>query len=390
MRAMILTRLLRRPRVLIVGCGDVGLRAARMLLARAAPARVVALTSRPERAATLRAAGVTPIVGDLDRARSVRRLAGLAPTVLHLAPPPSRGETDTRTRALIAALTAPRPLRAAGSHRPALPAPLPGALHAPFAGPFTERFGRSGRTLSGSLSRSLPGPFRRMRARAGLARFAAPTEGLRETSIVTEAGAGSLRARRPIRLVYASTTGVYGDCGGALIDETRPVRPVNARARRRVSAERQLRGAAARGALAASIVRIPGIYAGDRLPLARIERAIPALVDEDDVYTNHIHADDLAAILLRAATHARNARVIHASDDTVLKMGAYFDRVADACGLTRVPRISRDAARHELAPLTLSFMSESRRLANRRLKRELRVTLRYPTVDDFLATVLAK
>lgn len=193
-------------------------------------------------------------------------------------------------------------------------------------------------------------------------------------------------AARPT-LVYASTTGVYGDCGGARIDETHPARPANARAKRRVAAERQLRRATARGALKAIIARIPGIYAANRLPLARLERRTPALVEHDDVYTCHIHADDLAAILLRLATHGRPARVIHASDDSELKMGEYFDRVADAFGLARAPRIGREQAERELDPTLLSFMRESRRLANARLKRELRVRLRYPDVDAFLRTL---
>ncbi|PMS36178.1 nucleoside-diphosphate-sugar epimerase [Trinickia symbiotica] len=341
---MTITRLLRRPRVLIVGCGDVGLRAARMLLARAAPPRVIALTSRPEGKAELRAAGASPILGNLDAARSLRRLTGLAPTVLHLAPPPQQGEDDPRTRALIAALTAP--YRASAASRP---------------------HSRARSYLRGS-------------------RFARRWGGAPQTAIVTEA-ARATWGRRPPRIVYASTTGVYGDCGGALVDETRPVRPLNARAKRRVAAERQLRRATARGALSACIVRIPGIYAAERLPLARIEQRMPALVEDDDVYTNHIHADDLAAILLRALARAGTSRVVHASDDTVLKMGEYFDRIADAFGLARVPRITREQAQDELSPLTLSFMSESRRLANRRLIRELRVRLRFPTVDDFLATV---
>ncbi len=146
-------------------------------------------------------------------------------------------------------------------------------------------------------------------------------------------------------MVYASTTGVYGDCGGALIDETRAVRPANPRALRRVSAERQLRRATARGAVPASIARIPGIYAGNRLPLARLEKGTPALIDADDVYTNHIHADDLAAILVRMMRLGGAARVVHASDDTTLKMGEYFDVVADAYGLERPPRITRAAGR---------------------------------------------
>jgi nucleoside-diphosphate-sugar epimerase len=109
------------------------------------------------------------------------------------------------------------------------------------------------------------------------------------------------------------------------------------------------------------------------------------LIDADDVYTNHIHADDLAAILVRLATHGRPARAIHASDDTSLKMGAYFDVVADAFGLERAPRITRAQAELEIEPTLLSFMRESRRLLNRRLKEELRVRLRYPSVEDFFA-----
>jgi nucleoside-diphosphate-sugar epimerase len=111
---------------------------------------------------------------------------------------------------------------------------------------------------------------------------------------------------------------------------------------------------------------------------------MPALVARDDVFTNHIHADDLAANLVRAIRRAKPQRVIHATDDTDLPMGDYFDRVADAKGMPRVPRITREAAEAQLEPLTLSFMRESRRLTNTRLKRELGYVLRYPTVDDFL------
>ncbi|WP_116135230.1 NAD-dependent epimerase/dehydratase family protein [Trinickia diaoshuihuensis] len=347
------TRILRRPRVLIVGCGDVGLRCARRLLARPAPPRVIALTTRAARADQLRAEGVTPIVGNLDAPRTLRRLVGLAPTVLHLAPPPAHGDDDPRTRALIAAL---------GSR----------TRHRPAQQPAGAAVGRLRTHRRAVCPASGPGQF-------------APRGGgtLTNGGIVPEAfSAAWPRAR--LRVVYASTTGVYGDCAGALIDETRPVRPANARAKRRVAAERRFRQASARGVMAASIVRIPGIYARERLPLARIVQGKPALVDADDVYTNHIHADDLAAIVLRVAMRGRAGRVVHASDDTVMKMGEYFDRVADAFGLPRVPRVTREAAQMMLDPATLSFMRESRRLSNARLKRELGVALRYPTVDDFL------
>jgi dTDP-4-dehydrorhamnose reductase len=329
------TRNLRRPRVLIVGCGDVGMRCVELLRPRA---RLFALTSQAARCAELRAAGVTPLVGDLDARCSLKRLAGLASTVLHLAPPQKTGDDDRRTRALLAALSARR-------IRPARSAALPVAR------------------------------LRRLRA-AWMEREAA--------NIVPDGVARSAGSRAPARIVYTSTTGVYGDCGGALIDETQQVRPANPRALRRVSAERQLRQATARGTLAASIARVPGIYAGNRLPLARLVKRTPALTDADDVYTSHIHADDLAAILVRMTRLGKPGRVVHASDDTVLKMGAYFDAVADAYGLERAPRITREQAEAQIDPMLLSFMRESRRLVNERMKLELRIRLRYPTIGDFL------
>ncbi|MEY8877602.1 MAG: NAD-binding protein, partial [Leptothrix sp. (in: b-proteobacteria)] len=94
--------LFRRARLLIVGCGDIGQRVARALSGRL---RVRALTSQPEHGAALRALGITPLLGDLDQPASLRRLAALAPRVLHLAPPPSSGAHDTRTRALLRSLT---------------------------------------------------------------------------------------------------------------------------------------------------------------------------------------------------------------------------------------------------------------------------------------------
>jgi nucleoside-diphosphate-sugar epimerase len=188
------------------------------------------------------------------------------------------------------------------------------------------------------------------------------------------------------RLVYVSTSGVYGDCGGALVHETRPVAPRNARARRRVDAERVLRAWAVAGGTKLTILRVPGIYAGDRLPLKRLEQGTPALRPEDDVYTNHVHADDLARIVALALLRGGGGgRVVHAVDDTRMKMGEYFDAVADAFGLARPPRLARAELQAVVTPTLLSFMSESRRLDNMRLKRELRVRLRYPDVATALA-----
>ncbi len=284
-----LRRKLGRPRLLIVGCGDVGGR----ILARVhSRFRVLALTSSPERVPALRAAGSVPIVGNLDDVRSLRRLHGLAPRLIHLAPPPNSGRTDPRTRRLLAAL------------------------------------------------------------------------------------AGSAQ-----RLVYISTTGVYGDHGGAWIDETARLKPANERAVRRIDAERQMRAAGA------AVLRVPGIYAHDRLPLDRLRAGTPALREEDDVYTNHIHAEDLARISLAALHRGRTGRVYNAVDDSEMKMGEYFDLVADHFGLPRPPRLPRDGLKAAVSPMMYSFMAESRRLGNARLQRELKVRLRWPTVTDTLRSV---
>ncbi|MEN3276026.1 MAG: hypothetical protein V7631_1816 [Massilia sp.] len=281
-----------RPRLLLVGCGDVGMRLLPLLVPRF---RVFAVTRDPERAAPLRAAGAIPIIADLDQPASLARLRGLARHVVHLAPPRPEGTRDFRTRNL--------------------------------------------------------------------------------TAILPEGA----------QVVYVSTSGVYGDCGGAVIDETRRVAPKNARAARRVDAERALRGWARRARGRVAILRVPGIYAADRLPLQRLRDATPALRAEDDVYTNHIQADDLAQAIALALFRALPGRVYHTSDDTRMKMADYFDAVADAYRLPRPPRLERAALRAVVSPVQLSFMSESRRLDNTRLRRELGVRLRYPDVRRALA-----
>lgn len=186
----------------------------------------------------------------------------------------------------------------------------------------------------------------------------------------------------PARVVYVSTSGVYGDCGGARVDEMRAVRPRTDRARRRVDAERQLALWCSGRGVALVILRVPGIYAADRLPLERLRQGTPVLRQEDDVYTNHIHAEDLAAIIVRALEDGAPAGTYNASDDSELRMGDWFDLVAERAGLPRPPRIARSEAPQRIAPELLCYMSESRRLANRRMKEGLGVRLRYRTVFE--------
>ena len=280
--------------MLVVGCGDVG---GRVVLRLNSGQRVLALTSSPARVAELRALGITPLLGNLDDAASLRRLSGLAQRVLHLAPPPGEGWADVRSRNLAVALRLRTP---------------------------------------------------------------------------------------PTALVYGSTSGVYGDCQGAWVDETHAVKPLTPRALRRVDAERRIRHLGRSSGLRVSFLRIPGIYAPDRpngTPEARLRKGTPVLRPEDDVYTNHIHADDLARACLAALWRGQPQRIYNVCDDTDLKMGDYFDWAAGHCGLPRPPRVPRSTAQAELPLVLLSFMNESRRLRNTRMKRELRLGLQFATVQ---------
>jgi len=191
----------------------------------------------------------------------------------------------------------------------------------------------------------------------------------------------------PKRLVYISTSGVYGDCGGDWVNETRALKPQTGRAQRRVDAELQIRDWARRNGVRACILRVPGIYAENRMPLDRIRVSMPAIVADEDGYTNHIHADDLVRIIVAALRNGKPNRVYHASDDSQMKMGDYLDAVADAYRLRRPPRITRAKAQRTLPDTLLSFMNESRRLNNGRMKKELKVKLRYATVADSLVLV---
>lgn len=193
----------------------------------------------------------------------------------------------------------------------------------------------------------------------------------------------------PRRIVYLSTSGVYGDCGGARVDESRPVNPGTARARRRVDAERRLAAWCDERGVALVILRVPGIYAADRLPLERLRQGTPALRDQDDVYTNHIHADDLASIACRALEQDAPAGVYNACDDTRMKAGDWLDLVADRAQLRRPARIARAEAAQRIGPTLLSFMSESRLLDNRRMKERLGIELQYPTVYDGVPRIAA-
>ena len=286
-----------KPSILIIGCGDIGLRVAKQL---SRSHRVFALTSQQNRFQELRAVGAIPILGNLDHPESLWRLSGLAQTVIHLAPPQNGGNRDCRTRNLLRILAQ---------------------------------------------------------------------------------GSNAVR-----RLIYISTTGVYGDHRGGKVTEATPVNPQSERAQRRVDAERILRLWAPAHGVALTILRVPGIYAADRLPIERLQAKTPALLPEEDAYSNHIHSDDLARLVCAAVYHGKPQRIINACDGGETKMGDYFDEVADTFGLERPARLPGGELQKIVSPMLWSFMRESRRVTNQRLP-ELKTPLRYPSVEHFLKTI---
>jgi nucleoside-diphosphate-sugar epimerase len=194
------------------------------------------------------------------------------------------------------------------------------------------------------------------------------------------------RAQQRMPMVYLSTTGVYGNRNGGRVDETSTCRPGQARSQRRLDAERRLRP------LGAHVLRVPGIYAQDRLPVARLKAHTPALRKEEDVFTNHIHADDLAAIAWKALFHGRKTRITNTVDNSRMTMGEYFDAVAQALGLQKPPRVSLQEMKElaqagSISPMALSFFLESRQVVSGRLEKELGVHLAYPDVASTLATL---
>ena len=285
-----------KSRVLIIGYGDIGARVAALLLPTYRVYALIRKGAASKEAEDVRKSGVFPVFGDLDNRQSLRRIACIAPTIFHFAPPPLNGQEDTRTKNLLAAL--------------------------------------NGQVVN--------------------------------------------------RLIYISTTGVYGDCNGAYVDETRPLKPQSPRAVRRVHAEAQLRAWALRTGAKLAILRAPGIYSATALPIARLQAATPAIVDAEDSYSSHIHADDLSSAAVTAMRHAGSSRAYNIADNSRLKMGEYFDAVAQAASLPAPPRLPRAQVQAQVSPMLWSFMQESRRIVNARMLKELQLKLRWPTVFDFL------
>jgi nucleoside-diphosphate-sugar epimerase len=286
-------------KILIIGCGDIGRRVARLAMTREIP---VAALVRPGRSAEqLAGSGIRAVPGDLDDPASLVNLPTGGAVVFYLAPPPGGGVTDPRLRAFCGAV-------ATGCE--------------------------------------------------------------------------------PRKVVYISTSGVYGDCGSAVVTEETPVNPQSARARRRLDAETALQQWGEERGVAVVILRVTGIYGPGRLPIPYLESGHPVLNEAEAPFTNRIHADDLARVCLAAAERGEAGEVFNVSDGQPGTMTQYFNAVADLLGLPRPPQVSLEEAQQVMKPLMLSYISESRRMDNRKMLEKLGIELLYPTLAAGLAASL--
>ena len=280
--------------VLVIGCGDTGLRVARMALD--AGRRCSGLVRQAASVARLRFEGVEALQQDLDRDGLTLPVAD---QVLIAAPPPKQGTQDTRLVRVLSALPPPR------------------------------------------------------------------------------------------RLVYISTSGVYGDCGGAWVDEHAPLRPLTPRAQRRVDAESRLSDWAQDRGVELVRLRAPGIYGPGRLPIQRLQRGLPVIRPAEAPWSNRIHVEDLARVAWTAMTAAAVESVYNVSDGTPTSMTDYFLRCARHLGLPEPPQIPLAEAEQRLGAQAASFVRESRRLDIRRMREGLGFEPKYPDLDAGIGASIA-
>jgi len=285
----------------IVGCGDIGIRVAKLAAAR--QITVYALSRGNKIAPDSEVPGIELIHCDLDSLDSFSELDLKGAVVLYAAPPPGGGVIDTRIRNFLAGLR-------------------PGG--------------------------------------------------------------------EPAKVLYISTTSVYGDCGNELVTEERSVNPANHTAKRRCDAERRFRKWGIDKRVPVVILRVAGIYGPGRIPMQRILSQEP-LLDENEVgYTNRIHADDLAEICLAAIEKGEDGDIFNVCDGEISKMTDYFNTITDLMELPRLPQVPLDEARQVMSPLMFSYMTDSRKISNRKMLEALGIKLKYPTMLEGLKASIAE
>jgi nucleoside-diphosphate-sugar epimerase len=287
--------------VLIIGCGDIGVRVARLV--RQQGGRVSGLARSAESAERLSSFGIEPVTGNLDDQESLAGLSVTGKSVFYLAPPPGGGPFDSRMRKFCQAVDADH---------------------------------------------------------------------------------------LPKTIIYMSTSGVYGDCGGDWVTEETPINPQTSRAQRRADAENTLLEWGKRYGVPVVILRVTGIYGPGRLPLARVQQGHPVLNEDESPPTNRIHADDLASVCIKALEKVVDGEIFNVSDGQPGSMTQFFNAVSDLLDLPRLPQIDLAEAKQVMNPMMLSYLTETRRMGNQKMVEQLGVTLMYPDLESGLKDVASQ
>lgn len=195
------------------------------------------------------------------------------------------------------------------------------------------------------------------------------------------------RTGLPKKLLYISTSAVYGDSQGAWIDETAPLQPAASRGQRRLHAEQTVREWSQMNRVPVVILRVAGIYGPGKLPLERLKKRLPVLRSEESPYSNRIHASDLVTICQLAMQKGRSGEAYNVTDGHPTTMCDYFQQIASRLDMSPLPEIGRVEAEQVLSAGMLSFLAESKRLINQKMLTELGVTLRYPDLKSGLDAI---
>lgn len=189
----------------------------------------------------------------------------------------------------------------------------------------------------------------------------------------------------PDKIVYMSTTGVYGDLGGGVATEETPPSPGTSRGKRRLDAESALLAWGRERSVPAVILRVAGIYGPGRLPIEKVRKGTPVPAENDSPFTNRIHSEDLARICVAAGRRGKGGAVYNVSDGHPGTITQYYNAVADLLGVRRPPAVTMAEARKALDKAMLSYLGESKRVDNRKMLQELGVELLYPDLETGLA-----
>lgn len=290
---------MKRSKLYIIGCGDIGSRVARLALD--SNIAVTALSRHMSKCSVLQETATVLVQGDLDDENAVPNLDMSGGAVLYSAPPPGGGILDTRVRNFLASIR---------------------------------------------------------------------------------------KGCEPAKLVYISTTSVYGDCGDELVTEERPTNPGNHTAKRRLDAENSFRAWGKERGVSVVILRVAGIYGPGRIPMDRIFGGHPLLSEAESGCSNRIHAGDLARICLAALDKGENGDIFNVCDGETTTLTAYFNAITDLLGLPRLPQVPLSEARKVMTPLMFGYMTESRRIDNSRMLAKLGITLQHPNLQAGLKASL--